>query len=351
MRPAESRFRVLALLCVSTALGLALWRGGLRRGAGNDARQVHATAVAAAPVVAQATDSAPPATSSDSAYAQATAGYGVLLPQGSDSIANFYFVTLADSSTSLASLGFIPTTNLLDSTTQFEPYGDVARLRHFRVASPAVVDSALRGRDDGCVLEVPVPVRPALPPDGSWTIALAPGAAEALRSSVWRIAGDSLAQRGEALRLAASLPTDTSGVTGLERARAALAAAPLELVTHYRFVADGVEIMIVETHRASKAPTDTAADTGPTLEEQRVLIAERDALDKTAPFRVRWHHYSVDDPDQLATEMPKAMLRLGRARALTLLTDGRYRDGAGGLFVVRVGRGRWRTAASWYTGC
>jgi hypothetical protein len=380
MRPGQSQTRVLAILFISAAVGYAYWRGDLRR---DVARQVghdigreldrdfgrdigadlgrdlgrdvarlklptNVVRLAATPPTAprpSATVIAPAA----SPLVDTVAGYGILLPSGSDSVASFYFATLVDSSTSLADLGFISATRLLDSGSRFEPFGDERGLPHVRVASRAQVDSALRVRDDECVVDVPVPVRPALPANGSWIIALAPGAAETVPSSVWRIDADSVDRTGEALRLARSLTMDTSHSVGTERVAAALAAAPLQLVTHHHFVADGAEIMIVETRRSSRQPTDTAS--GPTLDEHRLLIAERAALDKTAPFRVVWHQFSIDDPDQLVTETPLAMLRLGEARTLTLFTDGHYRDGGGGLFIARLGRGKWRTVASWYTGC
>lgn len=388
MRPGKSETRVLAILFISAAVGFAYWRGDLRRDVarqvGHDISReldrdfgrdvgtdlgrelgrdldrdvarlklptnvIRLAATPSAGLRPAATAIAPAA----SPLIDTIAGYGILLPRGSDSVASFYFATLVDSSTSLAALGFISATRLLDSGSRFEPFGDERGLPHVRVASRALVDSALRARDDGCVVDVPVPVRPALPANGSWIIALAPGAAETVPSSVWRIDVDSVDRSGEALRLAQSLPMDTSHSVGGDRTAAALAAAlaaaPLQLVTHDHFVADGAEIMIVETRRSSRQATDTAS--GPTLDEHRLLVAERPVLDKNAPYRVAWHQSSIDDPDQLATETPLAMLRLGEARTLTLFTDGHYRDGGGGLFIARVGRGKWRTVASWYTGC
>lgn len=380
MRPGKSQTRVLAILFISAAVGIAYWRGDLRRDVarqvgheigreldrdfgrdvGSDlgrdlGRDVARLKLPANVIRLTATPPAGPRPST-TAIAPAVAplvdtipGYGILLPRGSDSVASFYFATLVDSSTSLAALGFISATRLLDSGSRFEPFGDERGLPHFRVASRALVDSALRARDDECIVDVPVPVRPALPANGSWIIALAPGAAETVPSSIWRIDPDSVDRSGEALRLARSLAVDTSHSVGNERVTAALAAAPLQLVTHHHFVADGAEIMIVETRRSSRPATDTAS--GPTLEEHRLLVAERPVLDKNVPYRVVWHQSSVDDPDQLVTETPLAMLRLGEARTLTLFTDGHYRDGGGGLFIARVGRGKWRTVASWYTGC
>ncbi|HEV8497883.1 MAG TPA: hypothetical protein VGQ56_13510 [Gemmatimonadaceae bacterium] len=347
MRSANVQFRTLALLCGAAICGLVFWGAGLRRVPPRDATRAGGQSRA---VVDVASNTPPelvqrPARS-DSELARVVADYGALLRGISDSVASFYFVTLDDSSTSLSSLGFMRASTLLDSTAEFDAYGDTASTR-FHVASRSAVDSAFRHREDGCVIEVPVPVRPTLPPGESWVLALTPGSARVLPSSEWRIPGDSLAQRTEALHFAESLPMDTSaGASAMQAAqhRGVMATTPLDLVAHYRFVVDGVEIMIVETHRAVR--NDTLS-----LEEERLLIAERDASDQRAAFKVTWHTYSVDDPDQLVTETPLAMLRLGRTRLLTLFTDGHYRDGGGGLFIARTGRGKWRTVASWYTGC
>lgn len=348
MRSANLQFRTLALLGGAAIFGLVFWRAGLHR-----VPSRHATRSGGQPRAAvEIASNTPPEpvqrpALSDSELAHVVADYGVLLRGSSDSVASFYFVTLDDSSTSLSSLGFMRASTLLDSAAEFEAFGDDTGSTRFHVASRSAVDSAFRHRDDGCVIEVPVPVRPALPPSESWVLALTPSSARVLPSNEWRIPGDSLAQRTEALHLAESLPMDTSaGASAMQAAqhRGFMAKTPLELVTHYRFVVDGVEIMIVETHRAAR--NDTLS-----LEEERLLIAERDASDQRSAFKVTWHTYSVDDPDQLVTETPLAMLRLGRARVLTLFTDGHYRDGGGGLFIARVGHGKWRTVASWYTGC
>jgi hypothetical protein len=364
MRAGDIRFRDILFMLTVAAVGLGLARKDLRQRLpwvvtraidyaprrASPARS--APAHIAAPDVSPPTDDAAPAVHSDSEFAQDTAGYGLVLAGPSDSVASYYFVTLLDSSTSLPALGFVRASSLLAKTTELEPFADGARLPRVRAPSPSVVDSALRARDDGCVLEVPVPVRPALPSNGSWILALAPGAAEVLPSSAWRTPSDSQ-QTTDALSLAASVPMSTSDVaTGVPRPSKLFAGIPLQLVAQNRFTVDGAEIMIVETRREVKRRAGAAqGGDSITIAEQRLLIAERDPSRKGSPFKVVWHHYSADDPDQLVTETPLAMLRLGRARVLTLFTDGRYRDGGGGLFIARVGHGAWRTVASWYTGC
>jgi hypothetical protein len=383
MRSGESQTRVLAILFISAAVGFAYWQGDFRRDVarqlgrdigreldrdfgrdvgtdlsrdlGRDVARLKlppnvirlgpSSPAGSRPPTTSATSPATPVVSS---RVDTIPGYGILLPRNSDSVAGFNFVTLADSSTSLGALGFISATRLLDTASRFEPFGDERGLPRVRVSSRAHIESGLRAQYGECVFDVPLTMRPALPAHGSWIMALAPGAAEVLSSSLWKIETDSIDRTGEALRLARSLAMDTSHSGGNERA-AAVAAAPLRLVTLHHFVADGAEIMIVETRRSSRQPADTI--TGPTLEEHRLLIAERAVLDRTAPYRVVWHHYDIAEPDQLATETPNAMVRLGEARTLTLFTDGHYRDGAGGLFIARVGRGKWRTVASWYSGC
>ena len=61
----------------------------------------------------------------------------------------------------------------------------------------------------------------------------------------------------------------------------------------------------------------------------------------------------VDIPigERTEVEEPAMMLRLGADHLLTLYTSGTYGLGQGGLFVVRIAKGQWRTVASWYTGC
>jgi hypothetical protein len=358
MRAAESRFRLVVLLCGIAAAALAVWRTGSRAGqsraGGRDARdERRARTGAAAPSSASpSTKTEPRATRSDSEFAQEIAGSGMLLAQRDDSIASFYFVTLSDSSTSLPALGFLRAATLLDSAAELEAYGDVARLPHLRVASPRALDSALHARDDGCVVGIPVPLQPELPRHSSSVVILTPGAAEAVTSSVWRASTNSVADRAEALRLAEAVPLDTNDVAvGVPRPSILFADVPLRLVAHYRFAVDGVEIMFVEARREIKRPPAAGRNYELEIEEQRLLIAERDMSDKSSPFRVTWYHYNADNPDQLVTEAPEAMLQLGPARVLTLLTDGHYREGAGGLFIARVGRGQWRQVASWYTGC
>jgi len=386
MRSGESQTRVLAILFISAAVGFAYWQGDFRRDVarqlghdigrelnrafgrdvGKDLRRDLGRDVARLKLPPNVIRLGP--TSATGPHASTTAaanagvavaaaassridtipGYGMLLPRNSDSVAGFNFVTLIDSSTSLAALGFISATRLLDTASRFEPFGDERGLPRVRVASRSRLDAGLRAQFGQCAFDVSIPVQPALPAHGSWIMALVPGAAEVLPSSLWRIETDSVDRTGEALRLARSLTIDTTRFAGSERA-GALAAVPLRLVTLHHFVADGAEIMVVETHRSSRQATDTA--NGPTLEEHRLLIAERAVLDKSAAYRVVWHQTSTDDPDQLATERPHAMIRLGEARTLTLLTEGRYRDGAGGLFVARIGRAEWKTVASWYSGC
>jgi hypothetical protein len=389
MRSGESQTRVLAILFISAAVGFAYWQGDFRRDVarqlghdigrelnrdfgrdvgtdlsrdlGRDVARLKLppNVIRLGPTPAtgprpstgattNATSAASPLSTAASSHTDTIPGYGMLLPRNSDSVAGFNFVTLIDSSTSLAALGFISATRLLDTASRFEPFGDERGLPRVRVASRSRLDAGLRAQFGQCAFDVSIPVQPALPAHGSWIMALVPGAAEVLPSSLWRIETDSVDRTGEALRLARSLTTDTTRFAGSERA-AALAAVPLRLVTLHHFVADGAEIMVVETHRSSRQATDTA--NGPTLEEHRLLIAERAVLDKIAAYRVVWHQTSTDDPDQLATERPHAMIRLGEARTLTLLTEGHYRDGAGGLFVARIGRARWKTVASWYSGC
>ena len=385
MRSGESQTRVLAVLFISAAVGFAYWQGDFRRdGArqlgrdigrelnrdfgrdvGTDLSRDLGRDVARLKLPPNVIRLAP--TSSVGPHASTTApataavavapaassridtipGYGFLLPRNSDSVAGFNFVTLTDSSTSLAALGFISATRLLDTASRFEPFGDERGLPRVRVATRSHLDAGLRAQFGECAFDVSIPIRPALPAHGSWIMALAPGAAEVLPSSLWRIETDSIDRSSEALRLARSLTTDTSR-PGNERA-AALAAVPLRLVTLHHFVADGAEIMVIETQRSSRQATDTA--NGPALEEHRLLIAERAVLDKSAAYRVVWHQTSIDDSDQLVTERPHAMIRLGEGRTLTLFTDGHYRDGAGGLFVARIGRAKWKTVASWYSGC
>jgi hypothetical protein len=324
MRPAESPFRLLLLLCGIAAAALAVRRSGSRAGRSGG----------------------------DSEFAQEIAGSGMLLARRDDSIANFYFVTLNDSSTSLSALGFLRAASLLDSATELEAYGDVARLPHLRVASPRALDSALHAREGGCIVGVRVPLRPELPRRSSSVVILTPGAAAAVLSSVWRTSTNSAADRAEALRLAEAVPLDTNDVAvGVPRPSILFAGIPLRLIAHYRFAIDAVEIMFVEARREIKRPPAADRNYELDIDEQRFLIAERDLSDKSSRFRVAWYHYSADNPDQLATEIPEAMLRLGPARVLTLLTDGHYREGAGGLFVARVGPGQWRQVASWYAGC
>jgi hypothetical protein len=282
-------------------------------------------------------------TLSDSEFVRLVAGYGLLRMEreyrsGSDT-AGFYFVELRDSTRSLRSLGFIQASALLDSTQRFAALADSAPSTSLAVSSIAAVSSVLRTRMEDCIMEIPVPLR-SLASDDRWTLALAPVSAAALPAGEWR-AVRGAADHAEALRLARHLPDDSAETEP---------PGPLELRSLHRFTLDGTDFLVADV-RIVHAKRRSGTSPGDQVWEQRLFIGERDARGRSAPFRIVWSRSDAGYPDEMATETPVMMLRLGDDRLLTLNTSGDYKDGGGGLFVSRVAKGQWREVASWYAGC
>ena len=400
MTPFSRRIRIL-LLALSATIGAALllWddsdesdhpRGRNRAGG--------APAVTAAATPAASADShmAPePISLSDEEFARQNEEFGVVVTRSDQSPSNpgsFYFVDLVDSSRTLRSLGFIRAGTLLDTAATFDGIGDVATSQRLHVASAQFVDSILREREDGCVLQRPIPLRPSTPSPAPWRLALAAGGAEAVPATAWRIVRDTVADHAEALRLMSKLPMHPIHAAFIARqdsARAAeekanayqtarygdarddawrdsarradstrraredslLARVPWRMSALHRFTLDGTEFMLVSATRFWEPDSTARGAIGgfDMLGEQLAFVAERDPRDPASPFQVVLHHHDVD-PELDTMQEPLFLLRLGEERLLTLVAGWSYAEG-GGTFYSRVGRGHWKETARWIAGC
>lgn len=348
---APTRTRVLlSALGVVAIVGLLYWPVGGDAASPLSARR--APDSSGAPAVSSARPSAAPSrdTVSSAELAARMAAYGVLLNLRQDAAGDtgsFYFVEPRDSSRLLRELGFVRAAALLDSGTRLESHGDSAPAAQLRIGSRRVVDSALRVADP-CTMEIPVPLRRDVAGDAPWVLALAPGAARVVPARVWRATTDTMADRATALRLAERLRLDPAEAERATWHDSLLADAPYVVKGVQHFTLDGTELLIADVRR-EHAPTHA-----PTAEdervEQRLIIAERDPREPTG-FRVVWHRYYADHPDEMSIEEPQLLLRMGPAGRLTLYTSGSYEDGVGGRFIARVESGRWAEVASWYGGC
>ena len=301
-----------------------------------------------------------PRTLSDSEFTEKLDGYGLVVMQRSeyessgDDTGSFYFVTRHDSTRTLRDLGFIRGRLLLDSGSRFSALGDSGAVPQLELAARQLVDSQLRQREDGCILEVATPLRRIGPGDRPWLLAVAGGGAEPIPPSVWNVplrSADSSHLR-EALRLINLVPIDSADAERLASVDTLFAGIPFRLARHYRFTLDGAEIVVADAQRDVQRPYESEGETYVTsIEQQRVIIAERDAGDRTGAFRIVWSWIGGGSDDDVVTETPALVLRLGRERLLTVYTAGDYKEGMGGRFVSRIGKGRWREVASWVSGC
>ena len=393
MTPFRQRIRIL-LLALSVAVGTALI---LRDDIDEPERRPgrNATDRAAPTASADSATDAGPAPLSDDEFAQQNERFGVVITGGDHSPSepgSFYFVDLVDSSRTLRGLGFIRAGALLDTAAAFDGIGDVLPAQRLRVASTQFVDSILREREDGCILQRPIPMRHSTPPPERWRLAMAAGGAEAIPAAAWRITRDTAADHAAALRLMAALPMHPIYAAFIARqdfARAAdekanayrtarygdarddawrdsarrvdstrrasmdslLATSPWRMNTLHRFTLDGTEFMVVSGTRTWEAESTGADSVGgfDMLGEQLALTAERDPHDPASPFQVVLHYHEIG-PDMDTMQEPLFLMRLGQERLLTLVADWGYGEG-GGTFYSRVGRGQWKEVARWIAGC
>lgn len=283
----------------------------------------------------------------DSEFTRLLPRFGVLLMLRHDAptgdTASFYLLASRDSTRSLRELGFVQAASLLDSTAGFETLGDSLPPSLVRSRAVAGNDSVLRRRDSECVLESPIPLVGAGAATSAWLMALMPGSAEALSPAAWRapVTGD---DRRLAFSLARTLRPD-SGTSRLA-GPAAFAAIPFTIKSLHRFSLDGTEYLVADVRRECSS-AECFARQGEDDQEQRVFVAERDAGDPGAAFRVAWKHYVAGSSDNQATYEPVLMLRMGQERLLTLYLTA----DTGGLFIARVSPGTWSPLAEWYGGC
>jgi hypothetical protein len=358
MTPSPARLRILLLvLGVTSILGLLYWPEAdeprLYPGPNDLPNPVRSAPGGSAPAEGEEVAVQPRRTLSDTEFVDLTAGYGVVVmlrqDDGGDT-GSFYFVQSSDSLRPLRELGFIQASALLDSTTRLEAHVDSAPASRLEFASRQLVDSALRAREDGCITEIPVPTRRLDSGEARWTLALTPGAAQAVPASVWRAPRDSAPHREAALRLARQLPADSLEAESLASSDSRLANVPAQVRSLHHVTLDSTELIIADVRRERTSLADAQREED-LVWEQRVFIAERDSRDRSSPFRVVWHHYGVGNPDRIRTEEPLLLLRLGAERLLTLYMSSDYYDGGGGLFIARSGPAKWKEVASWDGGC
>jgi hypothetical protein len=357
MSAPTARVRLLLLgLAVAAMLGLKYWPEAEEPSWApnpNYARAAHGTPATANAGADAGTAPRAELGRPDSGIAN-QAGFGVLVMQRDQPAADtgsFYYVEIHDSTRTLASMGFISQSALLDSTARFAALAESGAKTELAVASRSTVDSAMRAPTSECTAEIPTPVRQLAGASSPWKLALMSGVEPALPDGEWNARHATAADRAEALRLARSLPAPPPPLS--EDAPAPVP-APLpitfELKSLHRFTTDGTDYLVAdvlmryEERRAGSADADQ-------LSAQRLFIAERNATTASAPFTVVWSDREGAWSDEPTTETPVMMLRLGAERLLTLYTSGQYKDGGGGLFVSRVGKQQWRTVASWYGGC
>jgi hypothetical protein len=117
------------------------------------------------------------------------------------------------------------------------------------------------------------------------------------------------------------------------------------------FTVGSDEFLLVEAWRSRKIDTLVAGITEHLeMNEQRLLVAER-KVGSSVPFTIAWTRYAAFESDQASSEAPLMLLRIGKKRQPAIVFSGEYRDGVGGMLLVRIAPGRWSEVAAWYTGC
>lgn len=348
MRP-SSRTRLLLLALVAVAMACACARDvddGVPP-ASADAKRLVPVAVQTIPTYYPG-GGLPDVVMSDSEFARMLPEYGVLLMLRHESpagdTASYYYVAPLDSTRSLRDLGFVQAASLLDSTAQFVTLGDSLPSSIVRSRSRAGNDSVLRRRDSDCVLESPIPVVGPGSASSAWIMALVPGAAEAIPPRTWRTP-----VTAEDVRLALAL-AEVIVPDSMERLRGsppeAFSALPVSLRSIHHFSFDGTEYLIADVRRECTT-LECFRQRAEDDQEQRVFVAERDAGDTSAPYRITWRRYVAGSSDRNKTYEPALMLRMGPDRLLTLYLV----HDLGGIFLARSGPHTWSPVAEWYGGC
>lgn len=365
MTPAH-RIRILLIgLAVAVLLGLLFWPEEEEpRWPGVNWRTPPAEPtpkVAASDTTTESDYTPPPATYSDSEHTEHLQRYGVIAKYREryadtrNDTASYYIVTSRDSTRDLSALGFIRGTALLDTSSRFTAVGDSGTVPMLRLTDHSALESRLRKREDGCSENIMTALRRTTSGDAPWLLAFNEGGASPVPPGLWQSAPASSLDsswRADVMRLARELHLESHDTAGLASAIQAFAAAPMLIEHHFRFTADGAEIIIADVRRSGELRmSENGRTSAEQVDEQRVFIAERDAADPQSQFKVMWQHYGGGWVDDISTEVPILVLRLGKSRLLTVYTAGRYKDGMGGTFLSRTAKSRWEEVASWTAGC